>query len=125
MILAQYIGWLLTLATVMMVVYHITKALIVLVWEQSAQFQQVGGDEAFRTMILALGDLLGLLKLRWLATGCSVAMMLTLLLMGVDGYASFGFSAITFVIAGVATPSAMQFIRPMSNFLQKARKKSD
>jgi hypothetical protein len=109
---AQYLGWLLTLATVIVTVGHVTKALIVLVWREASENRQVSGDDAIRAMIRATGDLLGLLRQRWLATVCSVATLSTLLLKGVDGYASFGFSAITFVIAGLATPLAIRSVRP-------------
>lgn len=125
MFIAQYIGWLLTLAIVMLAVSHVTKALIVLVWKEASENRQVSGDDAVRAMIRAIGDLVGLLRQRWLATVCSVATLLTLRLLGVDGFASFGFSAITFVIAGLATPAALQFIRPIrSNVLQRVTRKS-
>lgn len=122
---AQYVGWLLTLATVIVAVGHITKALIVLVWKEASEFRQVSGDDAFRALIRMVADLLGLLRLRWLATVCSVATLSTSLMLDVDGYASFGFCVITFVITGVATPSALLFIRPFaSNVLQRVTRKS-
>lgn len=100
------IGWLLTLATVIATVGRITKALILLIRSEASEFKQVSGDDAIRAMIREVVGLFGLLRQRWLATVCSVALLSTLLLLGVDGIASFGYSAITFVIAGLATSSA-------------------
>jgi len=111
MLFAQQIGWLLTLAMVIVTVGHITKALIVLVWREASENRQVSGDDAIRAMIRAIGDVFRLLRQRWLATVCSVATLSTLLYLGVDGYASFGFSAITFVIVGLVTPLARRFVQ--------------
>lgn len=111
MLFAQQIGWLLTLAMVIVTVGHITKALIVLVWREASENRQVSGDDAIRAMIRAMGDVFRLLRQRWLATVCSVATLSTLLYLGVDGYASFGFSAITFVIVGLVTPLARRFVQ--------------
>jgi hypothetical protein len=108
---AQYLGWLLTLAIVMLTVSRIVKALLTLIWSEASEFRHVSSDDALRAMLRAFGDQLGLLYKRKLATVCSVATLLTLLFKGVDGYASFGFSAITFVIVGLATPSAIRSVR--------------
>lgn len=109
---AQYVGWLLTLAMVIVTVGHVTKALIVLVWREASENRQVSGDDAIRAVIRATLDVFRLLRQRWLATVCSVATLSTLLFMGVDGYASFGFSAITFVIAGIVTPLLRRVVQP-------------
>jgi len=108
---AQYLGWLLTLAIVMLTVGRITKAVIMLVWNEASELRHVSGDDAIRAMLRTFGDQLGLLRKRKLATICSVATLSALLIKGVDGYASFGFSAITFVIVGLATPSAIRSVR--------------
>lgn len=121
---AQYLGWLLTLAIVMMTVSHIVKALLTLIWSEASEFRHVSSDDAFRAMFRAFGDQLGLLYKRKLATVCSVATLLTLLFKGVDGYASFGFSAVTFVIVGLATPSAIRSVRSfaLAFVLRRTRK---
>lgn len=111
--LARYVGWLLTLACVMMAVSHVTKALIVLVWKEASELRQVSGDDAIRALIRECGDFFSLLHQRKLATVCSVASLTSLLWLGVDGYAAFGYAAITFVIAGLATPLALQYFRPL------------
>lgn len=124
MIIAQYFGWLLTLAIVIVAVGHVTTALIVLIWRFSFDNRQVSGNDAFRASVEALGNRFGFLRSRWVATVCSVAMLSLLLYTGVDWYASFGLSAITFVIAGVAAPYAMRFIRPSpSNITTSVKRK--
>lgn len=110
-----YIGWLLTIASVILVVGQVTKALIVHVWEEASELRQVSGDDAIRTLILAVWDLTGLFRQRIWATVVSVALGLTLLIKGVNGFASFGYCAFTFVIAGLATPAAIRAIRSVPN----------
>lgn len=95
--LALNIGWLLTLATVILAVSHVTKALIVLVSSEASELKQVSGDDAFRAIIQALVDPFGLLLQRKLALVCSFALLSLLLFLGADGLASFGYSTLAFV----------------------------
>lgn len=123
--IAQQIGWLVFLATVMVSVGHVTKALIVLILSQAAQGQQVDSDDAFRAIIQIVESFFKLAYMRWLATVCSVATFSTLMYMGLDGYSSFGFSVVTFVIAAIVTPKVMISIRRIASNVSSLMKRSD
>ena len=110
----QNIGWLLFLAVVIGLVGLMTKALIVKAWTEAVEGRKLDGEQALRTFFGELMPSFGVLSKRKTASVCTVAVFMLLLFTGVDVYASIGFSAMTFVVVGLAVPALQRRIRPIA-----------
>ncbi len=112
---ARNVGWLLSLGLVMALVGHIVFVVLKLIWDQGAIGEEVDSGDALIASAKTVGSWLQLLKSSWLATVCAVAVLL--LLWGyteVGFYASLGFSALTYAISGVLTPTVLNRLKPLA-----------
>lgn len=107
----EYIGWLLCLATIMIVVGAVTKSLIAFIWTEGTKGRHAGSEEAIRLMFEELAQFFVLLVRRWMATLCAVIVYLLTRNAGVSFFSGLGFFAMTFVIAGLMTPTVMLQIK--------------
>jgi hypothetical protein len=114
----EYIGWLWFLATVMIVTSQMTKALIMLVWTEGSEARHVSSDEATKLLFGEFVSFLLLLKQRWMATICAFLVFFLTRRLDVGFFASFGFFSMTFVIAGILTPTILLQIKAKSSFLK-------
>ncbi|MDO8414759.1 MAG: hypothetical protein Q7S87_00960 [Agitococcus sp.] len=105
--LIEYAGWLWFLATLMIITGAMTKALIALVWSEGLNAKHVSSDDALKALFQELGSFISLLRQRWMATLCAAAVFFLTSRTQVSFFASLGFFAMTFVIAGMLTPTIM------------------
>lgn len=122
--LVEQIGWLLFVAIAMVAVGYLTRGLILLTWDKGLEGKQVSSDDVIRSLIQGVVAAYKLLLQRILATVSSVAVLFLLLVQGVSGYVSLGYAAMTFVIAGLATPVVMRVIQPIAKQARAKREVS-
>ena len=122
--LVEQIGWLLFVAIAMVAVGYLTRGLILLTWDKGLEGKQVSSDDVIRSLIQGVVAAYKLLLQRILATVSSVAVLFLLLVQGVSVYVSLGYAAMTFVIAGLATPVVMRVIQPIAKQARAKREVS-
>lgn len=112
--IAQNVGWLFFLATLMAGTMHVTTVVLKLVWDQSAKGETVDVNDALIATAKTVTSWFKLVKSSWFATVCAVASFLLLWVYTDAGlFVSLGYSAMTYVIGGLLTPLMLRRLKPI------------
>lgn len=112
---AENLGWICFLLAVATASGVLIRGLFKLMWDESSKGNVVDSTDALIAMASIVMGWIQLMKSNWLATVCTVAVFyLTSVSMSVSVYASLGYSVMTFVITGLATPRFKQNLESLS-----------
>lgn len=124
--LAETIGWICFLLAVAAASGALVKGIFKLTWDESSKGNVVDTTDALIAMASVVMGWLQLMKSNWLATVCTVAVfLLTSGSSSVSVYASLGFSVMTFVVTGLATPRLKRKVESLSETPTRQTSQSD
>ena len=112
---AENVGWLIFLTCAAAAAGSLVKGLLKLVWDESTEGNVVDTTDALFAMASIVLGWLQLLKSRWLATVCTVAVFLLMLgSTSVSVYASLGYSVMAFAVIGLLTPMLTRRLKSLA-----------
>ena len=112
---AETVGWIVFLACVIIMSINLSKAVLEMVWDESAKGKVVDTTDALFAMSSTVFSWIKLMKSNWLATVCAVAVLLLMLgSTSISVYASFGYSVMAYAISGIFTPMLLRRLKPLS-----------